>query len=367
MLKRLFLFSVIAFTFIRCSNDLPINAEWQDIAYVYGVLDPRLDTQFVRIGKTFLGEAPPEQMAAISDSLYYDDIDVDIIEMNEDSVEQNRFRLERIDKPGKLNDNGPFSTEDFHLYYTIEPIRDDHIYRLEISKPDGGPLVTATTDIPNWASQEGNVFTSPRITINLANANREPINDNLDYSRPNNSSVYNVMVYIHYSEQNINDPAQITSKVLSYRTNLTNITTRSVAGSLSGSNFYAVVENNLDNNPNILRYLDFVSLEAVVGGSDMRTYVEVNRPSPGIAQEKPMFTNVENGVGLFTSRNARFATSGGIVNPQIQEFRLHDRSINYLVMELCDKNFVKVGQDSCYCDGGNVVRLGNSTSNCGLL
>jgi hypothetical protein len=36
---------------------------------------------------------------------------------------------------------------------------------------------------------------------------------------------------------------------------------------------------------------------------DFNTYLSVNKPSIGIVQKKPEFTNIENGIGLFASRN----------------------------------------------------------------
>lgn len=367
MLKRCVLILTAAFAGWQCSNDLPVNAEWKDIAYVYGILDPRVDTQFVRIGKAFLGDAPPAEMAAESDSLYYKSIDVDLVVLNEDSVEQTRMRLERINMPGRMNDDGPFSTDDFHLYYTTEPIEEEFIYRLEISKPDGGPLVTAVSDIANWLNAgSGNVFDRPTPILNLANANRQPTNEQIQYTRPANASVHDVIIHIYYAERPINNPNALEEKYISYRMSLNELTDNAARGALNASNFYAILESRIPQDPTVLRFMKRINLEAVVGGTDMRTYVEVNRPSPGIAQEKPPFTNVTNGVGLFTSRNSKFSTTGGIVNPQIRDFQLNERSINYLVMELCDLNFVKAGRDSCYCDGGTIVRLGNSVSNCNL-
>jgi hypothetical protein len=37
-------------------------------------------------------------------------------------------------------------------------------------------------------------------------------------------------------------------------------------------------------------------------GDDIYTYINVNEPSIGIVQKKPEFTNVVNGIGVFSSR-----------------------------------------------------------------
>ena len=39
-----------------------------------------------------------------------------------------------------------------------------------------------------------------------------------------------------------------------------------------------------------------------VGSEDLNTYIKVNKPITGIVQERPQFTNINNGIGLFSSR-----------------------------------------------------------------
>ena len=39
-----------------------------------------------------------------------------------------------------------------------------------------------------------------------------------------------------------------------------------------------------------------------VGTTDLETYINVNQPITGIVQERPSFTNINNGLGLFSSR-----------------------------------------------------------------
>ena len=39
-----------------------------------------------------------------------------------------------------------------------------------------------------------------------------------------------------------------------------------------------------------------------VGSEDLETYINVNKPITGIVQERLKFTNINNGIGLFSSR-----------------------------------------------------------------
>ena len=39
-----------------------------------------------------------------------------------------------------------------------------------------------------------------------------------------------------------------------------------------------------------------------VGTTDLETYINVNQPITGIVQERPQFSNINNGTGIFSSR-----------------------------------------------------------------
>ena len=45
-----------------------------------------------------------------------------------------------------------------------------------------------------------------------------------------------------------------------------------------------------------------MQLRYSVGSEDLYTYMSVNEPFEGIVQERPVFSNINNGVGLFSSR-----------------------------------------------------------------
>ena len=49
-----------------------------------------------------------------------------------------------------------------------------------------------------------------------------------------------------------------------------------------------------------------------VGSQDLKTYILVNKPSTSIVQERPQFTNIENGIGLFSSRYSLLIENVGL-------------------------------------------------------
>ena len=69
------------FTFLvtSCDNEIELNAPYQEIGVIYGLINPAEDTLRVRIQKAFLGEGNANVMAQVTDSTYYPDIlDVEV-------------------------------------------------------------------------------------------------------------------------------------------------------------------------------------------------------------------------------------------------------------------------------------------------
>jgi len=62
-----------------------------------------------------------------------------------------------------------------------------------------------------------------------------------------------------------------------------------------------------------------------IGTDDLQTYINVNKPFSGIVQERPVFSNIENGVGLFSSR---------FTYDDIKGIELTNSTINYMVNDL---------------------------------
>ena len=54
-----------------CNNKLNVNAPWQDITIVYGLLSQNDSVQYLRITKAFLGEGDALHFAKIPDSSTY--------------------------------------------------------------------------------------------------------------------------------------------------------------------------------------------------------------------------------------------------------------------------------------------------------
>ena len=71
MKKLTFLFLLSSILFSSCETDFNVNADWQEVTVVYGLLDQNEDKQYIRINKAFLGNADAFIMASVADSINY--------------------------------------------------------------------------------------------------------------------------------------------------------------------------------------------------------------------------------------------------------------------------------------------------------
>ena len=87
---------------------------------------------------------------------------------------------------------------------------------------------------------------------------------------------------------------------------------------------------NLSKDDDVVRYFNGIDMLMTVGSEDLETYINVNKPITGIVQERPQFTNINNGIGLFSSRFTKL----------IENYDLSDNSLEYLKsVDGLDRNF----------------------------
>ena len=349
-----------------CSNEVPLAAEkWEDNAYVYGLLNSAQDTQFIRIGKAFLGEGPAQQYAKIPDSLYYKNIIVRLHEVDEYDEIQNTFAFHRIDKPGLLKD-GIFTGEGYHLYYSTEKIYPTKIYKLEIEKPDGGPTVYGTTTIAHWntPTSTGWIFYPLNDEVEFFEERIGSINVTGVCQQAVNTLAYEFVFHVYIKEQKINDKNNILYKKLQYHAGVYKKPEQlHFKGIFPGRRLMDLLRDNLPHEPTVLRYFSHMHVEAYAGGHELFYWTEFNKPTHWIHQEKPTYTNIVNGIGVFGSRCNTFAQR----NNQLRNFTIGEFTSWKLLLDLCDLNFVVTTEnDSCYCENGSIKTLSGLPGNCGF-
>jgi hypothetical protein len=106
--------------------------------------------------------------------------------------------------------------------------------------------------------------------------------------------------------------------------------------SASGEVFYELVKNSVPVDDSVTRRTPYAfELLVTAGSEDLRTYMLVNEPTSSLAQNKPSFTNVTGGLGIFSGRTT-FSQYKYVQNPSNPNVRA--LSVNS-TRELCEGQF----------------------------
>ena len=91
---------------------------------------------------------------------------------------------------------------------------------------------------------------------------------------------------------------------------------------INGEAFYEMIVAKLDGysdealvTKRVIEGLEFI---LSCGNEDLNTYMEVNEPATGVVTERPSFTNIEGGIGIFGSKY-QVSTSGYFSDGSILE------------------------------------------------
>lgn len=317
MKRNLFYLSAIlgVFGFSSCETEIKTNAEYKDVTVVYGLLNPNDTNHYIKITKAFSGEGDANDLAGNAANFNYADgeLEVKVDEYNASDVFVKSFVLSRtVNEIPK--DEGIFSSSDNVLYKFIEPnLKKDFNYKLSIRNKVLDKDITAETKLVNDpvmpSVQELNTG-----RIKLANSNGTSlthifsIRPTLNSGRVKVNFVFNYTE--HYTDTNIAPVNKQIKISLGEQKTTSNEGGEVLFFPLEGSSFFSALSNNISNVANLKsRRINNATLEVIVAGTDLSTYIAVNEPSSSINQNKPEFTNLTNALGVFSSRNTKIFKS----------------------------------------------------------
>ena len=312
----LLLFSVF---FLSCETDFDVNAEWQDVTVVFGLLDPNNEHQLIKINKAFLGPGDALQMASVADSTNYDPSEI-IVKVHR--VKQQPFggydTLASVTLNDTLieKDEGLFSTEENIIYTFKKPssfYNTNSLYLLDILNENTQERITSETEIINTFSFES---LNPNFEWGLYNGELPDSlkfrTKNIEWQKSSNGLIYQLDIVINFLENNDTVNLVWSQPLVEYASG-------NMSLQIKGEQFFQFLVNNLDNNT-VKQFLN-LDLVMTIGTVELKTYIDVNKPFSGIVQERPTYKNINNGIGLFSSR---------FTYDDIKGIRLTNSTINYL-------------------------------------
>ena len=320
MLKKIAIpFLSISLIFSSCSTDFELNAPYETIPVVYGLLDQSKDTQFVKINRSFLGYGNNVDYAAINDCTHFENVVAVLEEYNEFGNLIDHDTLKEL-MVGNLQP-GIFYEDSQKVYYLEtdnDSLKEENTYHLKVSVPDKGLNFDAETDLikGTWLNFKfqtilylaGSGFKVS--DVDLATTEDGYLEQTLRWTTAERGKRYELMLRLHYTEvyNDLSEQEKYLEWNLGRQISVSSSGGEEMFKDVSGGSFFNFVETQLQNYENedqvMKRVLGMDAIEIILtaGNEDLNTYMQVNEPVTGIVTERPIFTNVNNGIGIFASK-----------------------------------------------------------------
>lgn len=351
--KKVIVLLTAAMTIWGCSTDVELNAPYDSKTVVFSLLDPGLDTQWVKINRTWLGEGDNLLVAAIRDSSEYQSGAFEgVVQEVQNGNVISTYALHDTLLNNKET-NGIFFAPEQRAYYFATPtgLNSNSEYRISLDFPNKVD-VEASTDI--IASVVGNIIYPPvgndDFKMNWANVSSNGTvyaTQNIKWSSTANAKRYEAKLRIWIKEKEYADNAQtilVDERIISLDWSLGTESPATTNGGetillpVNGESFYRFLASRFEENPKMRRELGIwdpvvqiarsFDLVLVVANEELDTYLDINSPVTGIIQERPEYTNVSNGLGLFASRSSQLATGYGYTDGTMKELAIGEHTSN---------------------------------------
>ncbi|HET6243084.1 MAG: DUF4249 family protein [Bacteroidetes bacterium] len=328
-LQNVILTLVFIAIFSSCKTELNVNAPYKETPIVYGLLNQNDSIHYIKINKAFLGEADAYQMAQVRDSSEYGDIlDVKVNEILNGKVLKT-FSLERSFLKNKQT--GLFYSPD-HIAYSFntynQPLNPQAKYELKVLNNSTGITTSAETELVQ-SFKITKPFSANQATISFATATGVDSDLSIEWFSAVNGRRYTVQVVFNYFEVDKTSLDTI-ARQLDWSYTLKSKTAKGgelMPFKMTGAEFFNKIANNIpETNGNIERLVHTIDFNFSVAGDELNTYMEVNEPVSGIVQEKPEYTNVVNGIGIFSSRLNQSIKNKGLNSTTVKAIKEREKT-----------------------------------------
>lgn len=292
----------LVISFLGCKNDLKINAPYKDMAVIFCFLDQNEPIQYIRIEKLYQNSASSSTSAGaqITDSLYFDTLIVKIINI----VKNDTFNCYRVDTIPK--NNGFFSSGRNTIYATSIPKNntDPEVYQLLVINPKNNKTFTSQTSLVKDA-----IIEYRKIAIRLSPASHSfPFR----FHSGNNAFLYDLIVRYQYKEMDAADTSIFEIKTVDYYIARSSIYPQNsdCYSSVNSRTYLDFLKTKVLKDDSKKRKTIGITYQAYGGSQEFLRYLELTKPGIGIVQKNTEYTNISNGLGIFTSRNFKQLTMG---------------------------------------------------------
>jgi hypothetical protein len=323
MNRIILLFATIATIFSACSTEFDVTAPYKEIPVIFGILNKDEAVQYIKINKAFLNDEGSAIIAgSVPDSnIYTYPIEVKLYASYTPITDSNIQYISSVEldtvhlnkEAGSFNANNIFykTPDNFKLRYNSSRPGDTTWanYQIIVRRKSDGKLI-AKSRTPIVADF---LFSGTQNEVKLYNRFAKPAptytNHTFSWGGAINGKMYTAFLRFKFRE--VDDLVGTSEDKYVDMPLFENIKTSNSNGSskisytLSGESFFTYLQAKLDpltSSSARREYIAPLELYFNVAGGELTKYIEINNGSGGLNDIRPEYSNVEGGLGIFSSR-----------------------------------------------------------------
>lgn len=349
-MKKIFIYSTLAaltgLGFSSCKNDLDVLSPGEESVSVYAILNPNEPTQYVRINKVYITDGDALQAAQDPNQINYGAGELQVT-LERYMAGSNTPTLTTVGNSTKKSivltetvvttPSGNFNQQQ-RIWITNDKLFSSGEYKLNILNIATGKTFysqslvvdSVKTNVmgaqmpylwfpsnPLSYPQHGSYPASPTNLdkpkyINYAYTGTPPKLYLKVKSIPN-AKLYRFTIRLHYIDTLFDNSAQTRYADISFD----DVKSTTLNGgedievSFMANEFYDNLAKAINSNPvtNVKsRKTDYLEYIVEAGAQSLYEFLQVNAPSNTIAQDKPLYSNINGGVGVFSTRSKTSVT-----------------------------------------------------------
>ncbi len=318
--------TLLTTSFLGCDNSLDVTADWKEIPLIYGLLNPSAEYNYIRVNRAYLNqEGDAFKFASESDSIQFKDLTVSLVEFK-NGVEENAITMNKVigDTIGLEKEDGNFAKSPNILYRTSYPIKQSFLstiysYELVVVNNQSGKVYRSLANMVG----ESEIFSPIRESNQVINIDDDTLRFlYINYREGPQAKMYDCIMRFRYKEYAKGSPNEFVVDSVDWlifksRETLTLRGYKEQQTNIKSYLFYDFLRTSIGENSDVERVPLDMGFYLYGSGEDLFTYVEVNKPSIGIVQKKPEFTNISDGLGIFSSLNIKAFNHVTISDPMM--------------------------------------------------
>jgi len=264
-------------------------------------MDQNDPVHYVRINKAFEGSGNAYTMAKQYDSIYYPVTSINVVLQDSDPVADVIVKTIPLDTITTIPlGPGIFPSKQL-LYYTKAKLNPNDYYNLIVTNTRTGKKVHGSTAMLQDISLPTNI-----VNHNPLSLGSNPYPTPISWQSTSSAVIYQMVLQFYYDSKVGNGPAILQPPlqlVFAEQTAPSNLGGFPMTYNVSCQQLFSLITSSLQQEVGVTRHADSLAVIFTTGTDDFNTYIQLSQPQTGINQSVPSYSDVTNGIGLYTARH----------------------------------------------------------------